>query len=176
MKFIPYRKLGKKKLAIAHKIIQIPPVMSNFKETTAANLKAIRAERRLNQEDIADILGITQTAVSKIESGARTLGSSEKKLLDWHFFRIIPFRIHTSGADPKNLLDFDEAEYRIIGRLARREGITEEEWIVSRIRSYLEYLKSETPSLLKVAEEEPTYRTTPKEGNAPAYLPKAEEA
>lgn len=114
--------------------------MSDFHETTADNLKAIRAERELNQDDIAGILGITQTAVSKIESGTRALSDSEKKLLDWHFFGTIPPRIINVVADPKTVLDFDEAEYRIIGTLALREGITEEQWIVGRIRSYLAYV------------------------------------
>lgn len=137
--------------------------MSDFNETTADNLKAIRAEREVNQEEIAGILGITQTAVSKIESGARALGDSEKKLLDWHFFGTIPPRISKAIADPKTVLDFDEAEYRIIGTLARREGITEEQWIVSRIRSYLVFVEGNRYGSLKVADA-PNPDATPSKG------------
>jgi len=114
--------------------------MSNFHKTTAEDLKAIRSERELNQEDIAAILGITQTAVSKIEGGTRGLSDSEKKLLDWYFFGTVPKRIHASTIDLSRMLEFDEAEWLIIGHIARRRGLTEAEWIASRIRDYLAIL------------------------------------
>lgn len=123
--------------------------MSEFHETTSANLKAIRSERELNQDDIASLLGITQTAVSKIESGTRGLSDSEKKLLDWYFFGTVPERIHASTVDLSRMLDFDDAEWRIIGHIARRRGLSEAELIASHIRDYLAILEaSHTLSLV----------------------------
>jgi transcriptional regulator with XRE-family HTH domain len=118
--------------------------MSDFHETTAEDLKAIRSERELNQDDIAAILGIPRNAVSKIETGTRALSDSEKKLLDWYFFGTSPARIHASTIDLSRMLEFDEAEWLIIGHIARRRGLTEAEWIASRIRDYLAIL-DETP-------------------------------
>jgi transcriptional regulator with XRE-family HTH domain len=122
--------------------------MSDFNETTADDLKAIRGDKLLNQDDIAAILGITQTAVSKIEGGTRALSDSEKKLLDWYFFGTVPERIHASAIDLKRMLEFDEAEWLIIGHISRRRGLTEAEWIASRIRDYLAILDESQLSAL----------------------------
>lgn len=111
--------------------------MSDFHETTAASLKAIRDERKINQDEVAAVLGIAQTAVSKIETGTRGLSDAEKKLLDWFFFGTVPERIHGSTIDLSRMLEFDEVEWRIIGHIARRQGLTEAEWIAARIRDYL---------------------------------------
>ena len=59
------------------------------------------------------------------------------KLLDFYFFGTIPPRVSNSCSDPHGVLDFDEAEWAIIGNLARREGVTEAQWIAGRIRAYL---------------------------------------
>lgn len=107
------------------------------------------------------------------------------KLLDFYFFGTIPPRISTAIADPKTVLDFDEAEYRIIGTLARREGITEEQWIVGRIRSYLAFVEGYSRPALKVADapnpdaplsQGPVTYQAARPGNSPAPLPKSEEA
>ena len=122
--------------------------MSEFHETTADNLKAMRSDRELNQDDIAAILGIPRNAVSKIETGTRGLSDSEKKLLDWYFFGTVPERIHASAIDMKRMLEFDEAEWLIIGHISRRRGLTEAEWIASRIRDYLAILDESQLSAL----------------------------
>lgn len=120
--------------------------MSDFHEVTADNLKAVRTEKTQTQDDIAALLGITQTAVSKIESGTRGLSDSEKKLLDWHFFGILPEHIHGSVIDLARMLEFTEAEWLIISHIARRQGITAAQWIVRRIRDYLAILDEGSPS------------------------------
>lgn len=117
------------------------PAMSEFHETTAENLKAIRNELKMTQDDVAVILGIPRNAVSKIETGTRALSDSEKKLLDWHFFGTVPSRIGATHIDLSHMLEFDEGEWRIIGHIARRQGITEAEWITRRIRDYLAILE-----------------------------------
>lgn len=117
---------------------------NDFHETTAHNLKGIRSARDLTQDDIAAILGIPRNAVSKIETGTRGLSDSEKKLLDWYFFGAVPERIHASAIDLSRMLEFEEAEWLIIGHIARRRGLTEAEWIASRIRDYLAIIAEPT--------------------------------
>jgi transcriptional regulator with XRE-family HTH domain len=132
--------IRKKKVATWNKKFQSARVNNDFHETTAADLKAIREARDMTQDEVAAVLGITQTAISKIESGTRALSDSEKKLLDWYFFGTVPERIHSSTIDLAKVLEFDEGEWLIIGHIARRQGITEAEWIVRRIRDYLAIL------------------------------------
>jgi transcriptional regulator with XRE-family HTH domain len=139
--FILFRSKAKKKIAFRNKKFQSPCVSDIFHETTAANLKALRELHDINQDEIAALLGITQTAISKIESGTRSLSDAEKKILDWSFFGTVPPRVTSAHADITKVLDFDEAEWRIIGHIARRQGITEREWIVRRIRDYLAILE-----------------------------------
>jgi transcriptional regulator with XRE-family HTH domain len=110
-------------------------------ETTAENLKAIRDERDLTQDDVAAILGIPRNAVSKIETGTRALSDAEKKILDWYFFGIIPPRLTNTDGDLSGVLDFEEAEWKIIGHIARRHGLTEGQWIAQRVRDYLAHLE-----------------------------------
>jgi len=92
----------------------------------------------MNQEDVAQLLGITQTAVSKIENGSRGLSDTEKKLLDWYFFGTIPPRLNPDH-DFRGIFEFDPAEWQIITILATREGNkTPGQWIADRIRGFLE--------------------------------------
>jgi transcriptional regulator with XRE-family HTH domain len=132
--------------------------MNEITEISADNLKAVRTDRGMNQDDLAVILGITQTAVSKIENGTRTLSESEKKLLDWYFFGTVPAHI-TAAINLSHMLEFEEWEWRIIGLIARRQGLTEAEWIVRHIREYLDIRQeNELHSLSKVAEDPVPYR------------------
>lgn len=112
-------------------------------EITAENLKQIRDERDLTQDDIGEILGLQGYHVSNIEKGRRALSDSEKKLLDWYFFGSVPPRITATQTDLSKVLDFDEAEWKIIGHIARRQGLNESEWIAQRIRDYLAVLDLE---------------------------------
>lgn len=116
--------------------------MNEFTEITAENLRAIRVEKGLNQDQLSEILGIPSNAISKIEGKTRLLSESEKKLLDFYFFGTIPPRITNTSTDPQAVLDFDEGEWAIIGSLARREGISEAQWIAARVRDYLAFLEA----------------------------------
>lgn len=112
--------------------------MSEFTEVTAENLRSIRTEKDMSQEDIASILDLQGYHISNIEKGRRLLTDTEKKILDWYFFGIVPPRL-TTAAGLAGILDFDPAEWAIIGILSRRAGQTEAQWIASQIRAYLVY-------------------------------------
>lgn len=112
--------------------------MSEFTEVTAENLKLLRISRDLGQADIAEVLGVTGNQISKIESNLRSLSDAEKKLLDWYFFGVMPKRITTFPADLRGILEFDEGEWLIITRLAKRDGFdSPRPWIAKKIRDYL---------------------------------------
>lgn len=113
--------------------------MNDFTEVTADNLRLIRGGRGMNQEEVADLLGLQKHNISKIETGKRALSDSEKKLLDWYFFGTMPPRIVASAEDLRGTLEFDEAEWRIITILATKEGNkTPARWIADRIIGYLD--------------------------------------
>lgn len=106
--------------------------MNEFTETTAANLAEIRSRKGLNQEEVSAILGMTQTAVSKIENGTRTLSSTEKAILDWHFFGTMPPRLE-NPLELQGVLEFTATEWDIIGIMAKRAGQTHKQWIRSAV-------------------------------------------
>jgi transcriptional regulator with XRE-family HTH domain len=112
--------------------------MSEFTEVTAENLKFVRGANGLNQDQVAEILGLQGYHVSNIEKGRRTLSDSEKKLLDWYFFGKIPERITAFPMDLQGVMEFDEAEWKILTMLAARDGFSSpREWIAKKIRDYL---------------------------------------
>lgn len=94
------------------------------------------------QAEIARAFDVAQSTVKRwIEGG--DIPPPMLKLLDWYFFGTVPPRIEgQSIIDMRNVLNFDEAEWRIIGHIARRQGITEREWIVSRVWDYLSNLEA----------------------------------
>lgn len=110
--------------------------MNEFTEVTAENLRFIRALKDLNQDAIAGILGVPRNAISKIESGTRSLAASEKALLDLYFFGIIPFEILNERL-LHGVLDFSELQWRAISILATANGTTPGRWIANEIRAYL---------------------------------------
>jgi transcriptional regulator with XRE-family HTH domain len=144
--------------------------MNEFKEVTAENLRFIRGQNGKNQSDIAELLGITQTAVSKIEKNQRTLSDTEKSLLDLYFFGKMPFEI-TNHSLVKGILEFTPLQWRVICIIATKRGMKPAAWIADRIRDYLafnqeareiaeEHAKEDQPrSLSLVAEDETPYRT-----------------
>jgi len=147
--------------------------MNEFTEVSAAHLSRIRGGQGLNQDDVAKLLGIAQTAVSKIENGSRALSDSEKKLLDWYFFGIVPPRVASITPDLKGVLEFDDAEWRMIGIMANRDGNkTPGQWIASRIRDHIAPAMAiedreeswQRRQNLKVAEEPVSYRAKKKPG------------
>lgn len=92
----------------------------------------------MNQDDVAAILGLQGYHVSNIEKGRRALADSEKRLLDWYFFGILPPKIITSASDLRGVLEFDEAEWKAVSLMAARDGKKSPgEWIASRIRDYI---------------------------------------
>lgn len=111
--------------------------MSEFTEVTAENLRLVRGAHDKNQNEIADLLGVPRNAISKIESGQRSLSDTEKHLLDWYFFGKVPPRITSSSVDLRGILEFSEAEWRIINIFANRAGQTAGKWIASHVRSHL---------------------------------------
>lgn len=111
--------------------------MNEFSEVTAENLRFVRGAKGMNQEEVATLLGLKKTNVSNIETGNRTLSASEKRLLDWYFFGILPPKI-TAAGDVRGVLEFDDAEWRMISIMAKRDGDRKPgEWIASRIRDYI---------------------------------------
>jgi hypothetical protein len=99
--------------------------------------------QRGSQAEIAKSFEIHPSTVKRWVEGGE-IPPPMLKLLDWYFFGTMPPRL--SGHAPIDLdstLDFDETEWRIIGHIARRQGITEAEWIVRRIRDYLAILEEQ---------------------------------
>lgn len=111
-------------------------------ETTAENLKEIRTQRGLTQDDVSAVLGLNKYHLSNIENGRRALSDTEKKILDWHFFGTVPPRLAEPSLDMQTILDFEEHEWAILAAMARREGVTEAAFIAGRIRSYLAFYDS----------------------------------
>ena len=143
--------------------------MNEFKEITAADLRAIRSKKGMNQEEIGELLGVTQTAVSKIEKGTRALSESEKALLDWYFFSILPPRI-ANTASLQGCLEFTDQEWHVLGRMAARVGQTHAQFITATIRRDIQrhpYWQEETQIHLlnKVAEDEPDLSNYGKKDN-----------
>ena len=60
--------------------------MNNL-ELFAFRVKKLRKARKLSQQGLAEVLGLTQTAISGIESGLRTT-TIEKLLLLAQFFEV----------------------------------------------------------------------------------------
>lgn len=56
-------------------------------ELFAYRVKKLRRQRKLSQADLGEALGLTQTAVSAIESGTRTT-TIEKLILLAQFFQV----------------------------------------------------------------------------------------
>ena len=102
--------------------------MSAFTETTAENLRAIRTEKGMNQDEVAELLGLQNHNISKLESGSRSLSPSEKTLLDWYFFGTMPKRL-VNPENLKGMLEFSPEEWDVIGIMAKRAGQTHEAWI-----------------------------------------------
>jgi transcriptional regulator with XRE-family HTH domain len=114
--------------------------MAHPTEVTEENLKSIRLERNLSQSDLAALLGLEKHHVSKIETGVRALSDAEKKILDWFFFHRLPPGFAGPANHVGQVLEFDEAEWRIISLLSAQAGFQEpRQWIASQIRSYLDH-------------------------------------
>lgn len=106
--------------------------MSEFTETTAENLRAIRIEKGMNQDEVAELLGLQNHNISKLESGTRALSTSEKTLLDWYFFGTMPPRLE-NPLELQGVLEFTATEWDIIGIMAKRAGQTHKQWIRSAV-------------------------------------------
>jgi len=70
----------------------------NDSKINGPDLKKLRKSKRMLQEDVAEIIGISREAVSKIETGRRELSVSERLLLEWYFFGKVPRTVHSSLA------------------------------------------------------------------------------
>jgi len=66
----------------------------NDSTISGSDLKKLRKSKRMLQEDIGEIIGISREAVSKVETGRRELSVSEQRLLEWYFFGKVPPSTH----------------------------------------------------------------------------------
>ena len=60
--------------------------MNNL-ELFAFRIKTLRREKKMNQQELGEALGLTQTAISAIENGSRTT-TIEKLILLAKFFNV----------------------------------------------------------------------------------------
>lgn len=97
----------------------------------------------------------------------KTIPDTMQKLLAWYLFGEAPPSL-VQSCNLKDSLLFDDVEWRIISHLARREGITEAQWITGRIRSYLAY---QDAPIYKVAEDTPVYRADAPMTSKPIFVP-----
>lgn len=134
--------------------------MNDFNEVTAENLRRVRGSRGMNQEALAELLGVEKYSISRIENGSRALSGSEKSLLDWYFFGHLPPRLANS-LDLPDVLEFTDDEWRIVRILAARAGQTPEQWIASTIRVHLQIEQHNEKKGMRAAEPPPHY---PKNG------------
>jgi transcriptional regulator with XRE-family HTH domain len=114
--------------------------MNNHHEITPENLRPLRSQMGVRQSYIAELLGIQQSAVSRVESGKREITSAEKQVLEFFFFGKLPDRIPAVRDDlARGIMEFTESEWRVITILAQREGNkVPTAWIADKIRGYLE--------------------------------------
>ena len=107
--------------------------MNEYKEVTAENLRFIRGAEGLNQNQIADLLGVEKHSISRIENGKRGLTDAEKHILDWYFFNKLPPRL-SNPLDLQGCFEFSEAEWNLLTAIAKRCGQSTTQYIASRIR------------------------------------------
>lgn len=112
--------------------------MKEITEVTGENLRLVRGSRGMNQDQVAEILGLSGYHISNIEKGRRALSPAEKSLLDLFFFGVIPFDI-ANEKTMKGVLDFTTDQWRVIEILARRESTTPGKWIAAQVRAYLNF-------------------------------------
>ncbi|MDE6052685.1 MAG: helix-turn-helix transcriptional regulator [Lachnospiraceae bacterium] len=67
--------------------------------TEGERIKQIRKENRLTLEQFGDILGVTQTTISRIENGKRNLTEAMRKSI-CREFRVDPIWLETGEGDP----------------------------------------------------------------------------
>jgi DNA-binding MarR family transcriptional regulator len=105
-------------------------------EITPETLTKWLEENDKNAKWLADQLKVSAASVSRWLNGKQTIGNTDQALLRLLLWNQMPFAI--VGITPlKNHLEFTPDQWRVIGILARREGITEAKWIGNRIRDYL---------------------------------------
>jgi DNA-binding MarR family transcriptional regulator len=133
--------------------------------STESKIRAALSEAlktRGKQAEISKALDVHPSTVKRWADGAE-ITPPVVTLLDWYFFGVLPAKIARMW-DHRTTLDFDEGEWEVIGALARREGVTEASWIAGRIRSYLAYVNDAAKPCLKVAEDDPEFRTGKENG------------
>lgn len=70
--------------------------MYDIRDLLARNLKRLRAERRINQEELAEEIGVSKETIAKTEIRQNWLGAENlNKLIE--FFGIQPFELFTDG-------------------------------------------------------------------------------
>ena len=127
--------------------------MSTTEKVRSALAAAL--QKRGRQAEISATFNVHPSTVRRWAEGG-DLTAPVVALLDWYFFGVVPPKIQR-GFDARTVLEFSAAEWAVIGALARRSGVTEAEWIASRVRDYLAMLSPGEPSMLAVAEAPPAY-------------------
>jgi transcriptional regulator with XRE-family HTH domain len=90
-------------------------------------LSTLRREHGLKQRDVAETLGVTQSAIAHIESGRSSLSDENRRQLAAYF-----------GCEPADIVDVDKTTadttpraYLVLGRTGEHE---EREWTVTAYR------------------------------------------
>lgn len=97
-------------------------------------------QKRGGQAKISKDFDVAASTITRWLTG-ETIPPAMQKLLAWYLFGEAPPSL-VKSCNLQDSLILDDVEWRIISHLARREGITEAQWITSRIRSYLAYQSS----------------------------------
>lgn len=73
-------------------------------EVLGSNLKRIRKALKLSQEQFADLAGMTQPSISRLERAGKKSGREDE---GWHVMRKMAETIEQAGGNPMDLLLID---------------------------------------------------------------------
>ena len=104
-----------------------------MRRVTPDNLRELRKGRGLTQSEVAEVLGVPQNAISKVEAGERHLSLPESTLLEWLFFGVVPPRVGSSGLNLQSAIGLSDSEWRVVETIAKADGLTPAAWVGRRI-------------------------------------------
>lgn len=121
-------------------------------DLTGSDLREWRRAEGLTQAELGAMIGLDKYAITTMETGRRNISPAEQRLLRLLIRGEMPFSSSSrSGYAPQ--IDFTEAEWAIMTRIAHREGYhSPRPWIVAKIRAYLAMCEPEQKNR---AEDEP---------------------
>lgn len=110
------------------------------KKITGADVREWRKKNDWTLSALGGALGgLTTSQVSKLESGHRPISPAEQTLLQILIWNKLPESFPAWEAMGTDRLEFTALEWELITNIARREGLTPQEWIAAKIRKYLEF-------------------------------------